>query len=208
MAEKLVAFLAGRGARPGPAARHVVLAAEPTNAILAEPAGATPRPERSAGAVIVWPRDAEERAGAEAALAPHASRIHRMTEVVHWDELGGAPEGALALIYTVRRLPDLSFEAFAAHYRERHAPLARVHHPGIARYVQNFRSDDDAPDAPDAVSELWFASEREARTRFYRDDASRRVIAEDVARFIDLGAGGAFAARPLAARAVASDRSG
>jgi uncharacterized protein (TIGR02118 family) len=130
-----------------------------------------------------------------------------MHEVVHWDELGAAAAEALVLVYAVRRRPDLSFEAFASHYRERHAPLARVHPPGSARYVQSFRTSDDEYGA-DAVSELWFASERDARTRFHRDDESRRVIAEDVARFLDLRAGIAFAARPVPGRAVVPGSSG
>ncbi len=63
--------------------------------------------------------------------------------------------------------------------------------------MQNFVASprDDAPF--DAISELWFASEHDARTRFYRDDESRRVIAEDVKCFIDLKRGGAFAARAV-----------
>jgi uncharacterized protein (TIGR02118 family) len=118
-----------------------------------------------------------------------------MREVVHWDELGAPGPAAVALVYFVKRRAGLSFDDFATHYRERHAPLARIHHPGIARYVQNFVVIPDA-DAPfDAVSELWFASENDARTRFYRDDESRRVIGEDVLRFLDLRRGAAFAAR-------------
>ena len=45
----------------------------------------------------------------------------------------------------------------------------------------------------DAISELWFASEADARTRFYRDEESSRVIAEDVRRFVDLRGGASWA---------------
>ena len=190
---KLVALLAPGGVAAPLACRHVVCAAEPTNAILAALLGAPERAQPHAGVVLAWPRDARERTAAESALAPHAAALHATEEVRHWDELGDAP-GAVLLCYFVRRRPDLSFDAFRTHYRERHAPLARIHHPGIARYVQNFAvSSGDV----DAVSELWFRSEEDARTRFYRDDESRRVIAEDVGRFLDPRGGSAIAARPL-----------
>ena len=179
------------------AAPHWICPAEPTDAILAQQAGAPARPQRYAGLVCVWPRDAAECDAAEAALRPVTAALHRTLEVLHWDELGPPGPQAVVLAYFVRRRADLSFDAFAAHYRERHAPLARVHHPGIARYVQNFveRRDGEVAEV-DAVSELWFRSEQDARSRFYRNDESRRVIAEDVRRFIDLRAGTAFAARP------------
>ena len=122
--------------------------------------------------------------------------------MVHWDDLGGADAGAVVLTYLVVRRADLSFAEFEAHYRAKHAPLARVHHPGIARYVQNFvesRAGDGASAPIDAISELWFRSEVDARTRFYRDAESARVIGEDVRRFIDLRAGAALAVRPLPA---------
>jgi uncharacterized protein (TIGR02118 family) len=190
---KLIGLLSDRSADPKLATPHLVCRSDATNAILAALAGAAARPETHAGLVLAWPRDAAERAGAEAALAPHTSALYHAREVLHWDELAGLTEGTVALIYLVRRRADLSPEAFMTHYRERHAPLARIHHPGIARYVQNFL----APSAPvDAISELWFESEQDARTRFYRDDESRRVIAEDVQRFIDLRGGTAFAVRP------------
>jgi len=193
---KLVGLLADRSAATRLAIPHQVCRADATDAILAALAGAPPRPQVHAGVVFAWPRGDAERDAAEAALARSCSAVYRMDEVLHWDELGDAPD-AVVLTYLVRRRADLSFSAFSSHYRERHAPLARVHHPGIARYVQNYvaqRAGDTAP--IDAISELWFRSEADARDRFYRDDESRRVIAEDVKRFIDLRSGGAFAARP------------
>ena len=36
----------------------------------------------------------------------------------------------------VRRLPTLTRHQFADHWRHVHAPLVPVHHPGVARYVQ------------------------------------------------------------------------
>ena len=193
---KLIALLSDREAAPALAAPHLVCRADPTDAILAAQRGAAARPQSHAGVAFVWPRDAAECAHAESALAPYCSRIHRLREVLHWDELDARRERGVVLTYFVHRRADLSFAAFETHYRERHAPLARIHHPGIARYAQNFAEPDAADRAVDAISELWFRSEDDARTRFYRDDESRRVIAEDVRRFVDLRGGGAFAARP------------
>jgi uncharacterized protein (TIGR02118 family) len=188
---KLVALLAHGSAAPPLSGPHLVCAAEPTNAILAALAGAPPRAQLHAGVVLAWPRDERERAAAESALAPHAAALCATEEVRHWDELGDDDRDAVLLCYFVRRRPDLSFDAFRTHYRERHAPLARIHHPGIARYVQNFAV---GGGEIDAISELWFRSESDARTRFYRDEESRRAIAEDVGRFLD-PRGTAIAAR-------------
>jgi uncharacterized protein (TIGR02118 family) len=195
---KLIALLSDRDVDLAFAAPHLVCCADPTDAILAELQGAQARPQRQAGVVFAWPRDAAECSDAESALAPHSTEIHRMREVLHWDELGLRRERAVVLTYLVRRRADLSFADFMAHYRERHAPLARIHHPGIARYAQNFALPGANPAPIDAISELWFRSEDDARTRFYRDEESRRAIGEDVRRFIDLRGGSAFAARPIA----------
>jgi uncharacterized protein (TIGR02118 family) len=193
---KLVGVLSAPRTELHLAAPHWICPAEPTDAILAQLTGAQARPQRHAGLVCVWPRDAVECEAAEAALRPLTAVVHRTREVLHWDELGPPSTRAVVLAYFVRRRADLSFDEFAAHYQQTHAPLAREHHPGIARYVQNFVEQPAGPGAEiDAVSELWFRSEEDARSRFYRDDESRRVIAEDVRRFIDLRAGFAFAAR-------------
>ncbi len=193
---KLVGLLSDRGDDPKLDVPHQWLRADATDAILASLAQRPARAERHAGLVLAWPRDAAQGTEAEATLGPHTSALYRVREVLHWDELGPGAD-AVVLTYLVRRRADLSFAAFEQHYRERHAPLARVHHPGIARYVQNYVEPRAGEPAEfDAISELWFRSEEEARTRFYRDDDSRRVITEDVHRFIDLRAGSAFAVRP------------
>jgi uncharacterized protein (TIGR02118 family) len=194
---KLIGLLADRDADPVLAIPHRVFRADDTDAILASLRGAEAQPQPLAGLVLAWPSDEAECAAAESGLARHTSAQYRAREVLHWDELGEVAAGAVVLAYLVRRRPDLSFAAFETHYRERHAPLARIHHPGIARYVQNFIEHRAAGSAPvDAISELWFSTEHDARTRFYRDEESTRVIGEDVRRFIDLRAGSAFAVRP------------
>jgi uncharacterized protein (TIGR02118 family) len=197
---KRIGLLPDRGADPALACRHLVCRADPTDAVLAFVSGTTARPQAHAGIAFAWPRDRAEDEAAEAALARCTSAHYHVREVLHWDELGADTAGSVVLTYLVYRRADLSFADFEAHYREKHAPLARIHHPGIARYVQNY-ADPGAgePGGFDAISELWFRSEQDARTRFYRDEESRRMIGEDVRRFVDLRRGGAFAARPLPA---------
>lgn len=197
---KLIGLLSDRDADPVLAIPHRVLRADETDAVLASVRGTEARPQPYAGLVLAWPSDQAECAAAESELARNTSAHYRAREVLHWDALGEAAAGAVVLTYLVRRRADLSFAAFEAHYRERHAPLARIHHPGIARYVQNFIEPGATEPAPiDAISELWFRSEDDARTRFYRDEESTRVIGEDVRRFIDLRSGTAIAVRPRGA---------
>ena len=193
---KRIALLSDRSADPALACRHVVCRADATDAVLASVQGTAERPQPHAGVVFAWPRDGAECEAAEAALERCTSVQYRVREVLHWDELGADTAGAVVLTYLVCRRADLSFADFEAHYREKHAPLARIHHPGIARYVQNYIDPDGAADRVDAISELWFRSEADARARFYRDEESRRAIGEDVRRFVDLRRASAFAARP------------
>jgi len=177
---------------------HLACPAEPTDAIFAALARREARPQNYVGVVCAWLRDESDVSPATRGLAElGGTRVYRVDEVVHWDESEIAPGAApVVLLYFVQRRRDLSPEAFATHYRTRHAPLAREHHPGVARYVQNFvvSGPADAESEIDAISELWFRSERDAVERFYRDARSQDVIAEDVRRFV--GGGFSIAARP------------
>jgi EthD domain-containing protein len=111
-----------------------------------------------------------------------------VSETVHWDDAGDedAVVGAGVVKQVAFTAPraDLDLDEFAARYRE-HAAVARQHHPGVRRYVQNFvmRSSDNRSCA--AVAELWFDDEETYRTRFYRDESSPEIVAADVARFLN-----------------------
>ena len=78
---------------------------------------------------------------------------------------------------------------FAVHWRDIHAPLARVHHPALWRYVQNVVIHPVTPGSADGVAELSFRTEADLRERMYDSAAGREVIAKDVASFIDVAAG-------------------
>lgn len=92
-------------------------------------------------------------------------------------------------VYLARRRDDMSHEAFAAHWRDTHAPLALKHHVGMWRYVRNVVLEPLTPDAPpwDGFAELHFRTAQDLRERMYDSDEGRAVIAADIARFSGAG---------------------
>lgn len=97
----------------------------------------------------------------------------------------------------VRAAPGLSRSEMARHWSDVHWPIARVHHPGLWRYVQNVVVEPITPDAPavDGIAELHFRSIADLRDRFYDSDEGRQIVAEDVRAFLDRGAGWRVLAR-------------
>jgi len=178
---------APRGAR-----RFAFYPALPDDAPLAAVEGRAPRAPRADAVVELW----SEADASEAPADLEGQHAYQVEQLLHWDDprpaagAEGGPVSDVVVFYFVRRRPDLSAGEFARRYREGHAPLARVHHPGIRRYVQNFvvGSSAGAPEW-DAIAQLHFASEQELRERFYRDAGSRAVIADDVAGFVDMTRG-------------------
>jgi uncharacterized protein (TIGR02118 family) len=94
---------------------------------------------------------------------------------------GPSTTGPIMFVFFARRR-DMTVEAFRAHWRNRHAPLARRHHVGMSRYVQHVVVEGTDPNV-DGIAELHFASTSDLTDRFYESDASIRAIAEDVAKF-------------------------
>jgi uncharacterized protein (TIGR02118 family) len=127
--------------------------------------------------------------------APLSNRAeaYRVDERVQWDR----GDAAVTRISFVRRPRELTHEEFAHHWTQVHAPLAREHHPGICRYVQNVVVHKLTPDAPDVdgIAELSFASLDDFRERMYDSPAGQEVIAADVREFIDVTAGWRMLAR-------------
>lgn len=106
----------------------------------------------------------------------------------------------IKIVFCLRRLPQLTVQAFQRYWYEVHAPLVRKHQQAlrIARYIQ-FHSDfgpetqklralRNAPEPYDGVAEVWYQS-REAMESLKNDpdakQASRELL-EDERRFIDL----------------------
>lgn len=106
------------------------------------------------------------------------------------------------LITCVRRLPHLSAEEFAEHWRERHAPLIQELSPAlkICRYLQNapqpdpalqeaIRASRDAEIADfDGYAELWWDSREDFLAARTTPEGARALalVLEDERRFVDL----------------------
>ncbi len=103
---------------------------------------------------------------------------------------GDQPPGLCRLVF-LRRLPSLTRAQMAAHWTEHHTPIVRRHHPAFWHYAQNVVLEPLTAEAPevDGVAEMRFRSVADLRERFYDSDEGRRVVAADVARFLDRGAG-------------------
>jgi uncharacterized protein (TIGR02118 family) len=129
----------------------------------------------------------------EALLPLDRIEAYRVDEHVQWDD----ERATVARISFVRRAPGLTHEEFARHWTEVHAPLARAHHPGICRYVQNVVVERLTPGAPevDGIAELGFAAVDDFRERMYDSPEGRETIAADVRTFLDIGAGWRMLAR-------------
>jgi hypothetical protein len=100
-----------------------------------------------------------------------------------WD--GDLPATWVKQVSFVTRRAELSHDDYRRHHRG-HVEVARVHHPGIARYQQDdlVSMEGDGPE-PDGFSELWFATEDDLRERFYASDESRLVVRADTSAYID-----------------------
>jgi len=102
-----------------------------------------------------------------------------------WPDATRTP--GVELIAAIRRAPALDAAAFDAHWRDRHAPLALRHHPGMWEYrqlvVRAVRSA-GSPDF-DGIAVIGFPTEHDLRLRLYDSPAGEAIIAEDVARFVD-----------------------
>jgi len=130
----------------------------------------------------------------EGAPIPEPSEVYQVDERVQWER----DDPAVTRISFVQRARGLTREDFARHWTEVHAPLARAHHPGICRYVQNVVVHDLTPDAPavDGIAELGFATLDDFRERMYDSPEGQAIIAADVREFIDVAAGWRMLAAP------------
>lgn len=91
----------------------------------------------------------------------------------------------LKIVYPCRRLPELDRAEYARRILEGHVPLALAHHPGMRHYVVNVvERDPEGTPVVDSFAELWFDSRAGYEADLYDSDEGRRVIGEDVARFL------------------------
>jgi len=90
------------------------------------------------------------------------------------------------LIAAVKRRSDLTHQQFVEHWLTRHVPLALEHHIGLTKYVTNVVDSRLSPagDDYDGFGELCFASEADYRDKLFDSAGGRRIIEEDMARFL------------------------
>jgi uncharacterized protein (TIGR02118 family) len=131
---------------------------------------------------MLWVHDAR------AAAFAWASAAYLVDERPQW---GVGERGGITRLSFLLSAPGVTRPQFAAHWSDVHSALARRHHPGLWRYVQNVVIDGLTPDTPalDGIAELSFRSIGDLRDRLYDSDEGRRVIGADVRRFIDVAAG-------------------
>jgi uncharacterized protein (TIGR02118 family) len=112
------------------------------------------------------------------------------TAHVQRDRAPQAPPGTrspgVKLLCPLVRRPDLSHEAFVAHWLERHVPLALAHHPEMTRYVNHVVDAVLSPSAPplDGIAALHFPSLEAVTERLFDSPDGERAVRADVARFI------------------------
>jgi uncharacterized protein (TIGR02118 family) len=97
----------------------------------------------------------------------------------------GQRSPGVKVIYLTRRPAGLDAREAARLWRE-HAPLARRHHAGMSRYVQNGVIEALTPGAPvvHGIAELHFPTMEDLEQRMYDSPAGRAVIAADAARLV------------------------
>ena len=133
--------------------------------------------------------EGERIIGRDVAAFMGGADAYECTEHLHKrpaPRLVGQRTPGVKLISAVQRHPDLSHEEFVAHWLTRHVPLALEHHVGLVHYVTNVvdrRLSQGGVDF-DGIAELGFASEEEMRTRLYGSAEGKRLIEEDIGRFL------------------------
>jgi uncharacterized protein (TIGR02118 family) len=93
----------------------------------------------------------------------------------------------VAMVSLMRRRPGTTVHDFVTHWTERHTPLARRRHVGLADYHQFVVRETLTPRTPgiDGVALLGFRTRADFETRFFDSDEGRAEIMADVARFMD-----------------------
>ena len=144
---------------------------------------------RLVGADEAYVTDPDPRPATAIVIGSHAVDAivlasYDVDDTVVWDE---PIAGDVYSMFAFFRPPEgLDRDVFVGRYRK-HAELARVHHPGIRRYVQDLVVDGSGAERWmfAAISELHFGGRDSYRDDFYTDEQSRDVIARDVQRFSD-----------------------
>jgi uncharacterized protein (TIGR02118 family) len=120
----------------------------------------------------------------------------------------GIEAPGVKLVSFMRRAEALNHEQFVRHWTERHTPLALEHHVGLWDYRQHVVRRAYTPGGRDVdgIAELHFETRADFDERFFDSDAGRKVIMDDVARFMGrpTGGSGLMVELPIRTAAVAS----
>jgi uncharacterized protein (TIGR02118 family) len=121
-----------------------------------------------------------------------------------WPDGTEAP--GVKLVSFMRRAEGLNHEQFVRHWSENHTPLALEHHPGLWNYTQHYVRRAYTPGGRDVdgIAELHFATRDDFEHRFFDSDDGRRVIMDDVARFMGRPTSGSGLMTELPVHTVAS----
>jgi uncharacterized protein (TIGR02118 family) len=128
--------------------------------------------------------DLELPPGARLVGAYRAQELVRLDFERTWPQ--GEPSPGLSLVCLVQRNPELTWQAYSDHWRDRHGPLALRRQPGFWRYVQYHVFERLTPESPvvDGVGELHFRTARAVMEEMFDSPAGMAEIMEDSVRFM------------------------
>ena len=147
------------------------------------------QPDHIGGIAMVW-LDADAPVEPRTWFPGQSVDAYAVDEHVRFDYERTWPDGNASpgprRISFVRRAEGISRAEMAQHWGDVHSKLVPVHHPGVWRYVQNVVISPVTPNAPDVdgIAELHFRNVDDLHTRFYDSDEGKRIVAEDVRRFL------------------------
>ena len=90
-------------------------------------------------------------------------------------------------LFPMLRHPQKSHAETDAHWRDTHGPLALEHHIHMTHYLQLSVVETLSGTPYDGFALCGFDTVADLKERFYTTEESIRVIAEDVAKFADVG---------------------
>jgi hypothetical protein len=147
----------------------------------------------AAAVLALWLQGSDLDADALAGLLPWSAVVYPVGEQRPWSYHRDWPTGArspgVKRLSFVRRRPELSMGEFATHWREVHAPLARLHHPALWSYNQNVVDGEPTSGAPllSGVAELHFRSADDYRHQRYDSELGEETLRRDIEQFLMAG---------------------
>ena len=129
-------------------------------------------------------RELELPTGARLVGAYRVEQLVRLDYERTWGD--GEPSPGVSLICLVHRRPDLTWQAYSAHWRDNHGPLALRRQPGFWRYVQNHVLEHLTTATPDfdGIGELHFRTAQAVVDEMFDSEEGQVEIMDDTFRFM------------------------